>query len=702
MVGSKKHLIGLCVFFGGFACREVKTTNHFENAETTESSSAENQELSIVGGQVVSPQPMFTSKPFFASLRVDDEFGGLHCGGTFIDDNLIVSAAHCVHGMIVKNLSVAVGEIRNLSNQTTKRRARIERVIIHPDYDPNTLKNDIALLVVDQSERQNLQLIQKISLNQDPSFPESIGKQLKTSGTGLPYLFAIGFGETTSYGSLPALSLQQVKLPIIPINTCRQLSGMTEVDTSQICAGSIKSGGIDSCQGDSGGPLLTFSVGEKLPKLVGLTSYGDGCALPNKPGVYTRVSHFVPWIEKTRAALNSLEIPPQAALTNVISERCFSLSNRTNFWNKNTDDSIVGLSISPRYSSRSVVVTSKPTSDLQPTSSCAVPKSNLQVGFSEQTREGFYATEARFAGQEFKVEKIPADVSFYVRCDDLDILASPSDSYFDIRVGEENFSAEKFLSGDAASAYANGNLISKCMVPSRLKKGWEAASIELRKNPDGSASGPKDSVYISIVIKDDAGRTSRFGISAVPKGGESADLVGPYLEMSAQAAKVIATGRNESAYLVSLQNIGTDPVINWEFQCNRPFSANFNFMRQRTGLIALDAKRKSAVLTNEKVKLSGYTERTGWHAMVFPPASMINQPIGLNGRIDAGKSVGMLLTVAKSDASSISCGVNYVWPESLSNPPIPSGETLAAKRFLTRSVKWPLSLRSNFTKIFGQ
>lgn len=58
-----------------------------------------------------------------------------------------------------------------------------------------------------------------------------------------------------------------------------------------ICAGNVAEGGIDSCQGDSGGPLVSGST------LVGITSWGEGCALPNFPGVYARVPALSDWIK---------------------------------------------------------------------------------------------------------------------------------------------------------------------------------------------------------------------------------------------------------------------------------------------------------------------------------------------------------------------------------------------------------------------
>src|SRR5690606_22278407 len=58
---------------------------------------------------------------------------------------------------------------------------------------------------------------------------------------------------------------------------------------SMVCAG-FALGGIDTCQGDSGGPLWRPGL------QVGITSWGVGCAAPNKPGIYTRLSTYAPWI----------------------------------------------------------------------------------------------------------------------------------------------------------------------------------------------------------------------------------------------------------------------------------------------------------------------------------------------------------------------------------------------------------------------
>ena len=86
----------------------------------------------------------------------------------------------------------------------------------------------------------------------------------------------------------------QVSLPIINRNQCNDPDWLDGVVTSNmICAG-YAAGGKDACQGDSGGPLVCEKNG--VWYLQGVVSWGDGCALPNEPGIYTRVTRYVSWI----------------------------------------------------------------------------------------------------------------------------------------------------------------------------------------------------------------------------------------------------------------------------------------------------------------------------------------------------------------------------------------------------------------------
>ncbi|XP_037673594.1 plasminogen-like [Choloepus didactylus] len=105
--------------------------------------------------------------------------------------------------------------------------------------------------------------------------------------------YITGWGETQ--GTSGAGFLKEAQLPVIENKVCNRLEYLNgRVRSTELCAGQL-SGGTDSCQGDSGGPLVCFEMDKYI--LQGVTSWGLGCARPNKPGVYVRVSRFVTWIE---------------------------------------------------------------------------------------------------------------------------------------------------------------------------------------------------------------------------------------------------------------------------------------------------------------------------------------------------------------------------------------------------------------------
>ena len=94
-------------------------------------------------------------------------------------------------------------------------------------------------------------------------------------------------------GSSP-VTLQQASVPIVGRNRC-EWTYLGRIHDSMICAG-LDRGGIDSCQGDSGGPMVCEEGGRFY--LQGVTSWGQGCARPNKYGVYARVKYVMGWLKK--------------------------------------------------------------------------------------------------------------------------------------------------------------------------------------------------------------------------------------------------------------------------------------------------------------------------------------------------------------------------------------------------------------------
>ncbi|MCL4168653.1 UNVERIFIED_CONTAM: hypothetical protein GTU68_008266 [Idotea baltica] len=151
----------------------------------------------------------------------------------------------------------------------------VARIIPHEDFNAVTRRNDIALLA----------LATPFSLG-DFVQPIPLPAPLQNT-TGDCVL--TGWGDVAEDGPNPDV-LQKLTLPVISDQECRQDYLSLEIADSMICAG-VPEGGKDACQGDSGGPLACQGY------LGGIVSWGEGCAEPGYPGVYTEVAYFVDWIE---------------------------------------------------------------------------------------------------------------------------------------------------------------------------------------------------------------------------------------------------------------------------------------------------------------------------------------------------------------------------------------------------------------------
>lgn len=284
----------------------------------------------IIGGREAG------SHPFMAGL-IDEGGQTAYCGASFIARDVVLTAAHCVKDAAAR-MRVSVG-LRNNSEHGNSTTIPVAAVRIHPDYlkiNDDVMGHDIALLFLGAYDDDALPAdVQPIALNTQANLPETAAGGFAT---------VIGWGNTTSYGSLFEDGLREVDVSIVSLASCRDAYG--DMIASQICAGDFAQGGKDSCQGDSGGPLIAKN-GAGNDVLVGVVSWGDGCALSGKPGVYTRVSAFKSWIdaETTRFRATQPTTTTAADVTDFVASHCYAKLEKT------TEDSEGGnkLTVTNRF-----------------------------------------------------------------------------------------------------------------------------------------------------------------------------------------------------------------------------------------------------------------------------------------------------------------------------------------------------------------
>ncbi|XP_066916916.1 chymotrypsinogen A-like [Clytia hemisphaerica] len=211
------------------------------------------------------------------------------CGGTVINDEWIVSAAHCFErDTRVSSYAIYLGEHDLQSGSQHEQKLEIAEIIMHPKYQSRTYEKDIALI----------RLKKKASFNthvRPACFPDSSVKFYDGEEC-----YVTGWGYLREGGSSPRI-LQQVKVPLVPRSTCRQSYGHNSITGNMICAG-YPQGGKDACQGDSGGPLVCKkrnSSGQDVWYLWGVVSWGRGCASPRLYGVYSNMETLGSWATQT-------------------------------------------------------------------------------------------------------------------------------------------------------------------------------------------------------------------------------------------------------------------------------------------------------------------------------------------------------------------------------------------------------------------
>ncbi|KAJ0176085.1 hypothetical protein K1T71_008259 [Dendrolimus kikuchii] len=205
------------------------------------------------------------------------------CGGSLISNTRVVTAAHCNNdgsGVSAQSFTAVLGSNTIFSGGT---RIGTTNVVMHPQWNPRTAANDIAILRINSVAYTNV--IQPIAL---PS-----GNEINQNFVGWTAL-ASGYGLTADGGSIPTSQrLSSVSIPVITNAECAAVYGTNFVHASNICTSGA--GGRGTCSGDSGGPLVVTSNNRRI--LIGVTSYGAaaGCAA-GFPAAFARVTSYVSWL----------------------------------------------------------------------------------------------------------------------------------------------------------------------------------------------------------------------------------------------------------------------------------------------------------------------------------------------------------------------------------------------------------------------
>ncbi|KAF5271074.1 hypothetical protein FQR65_LT00493 [Abscondita terminalis] len=224
--------------------------------------------------------------------------GGHFCGGSLITKTHVLSAGHCMCSgsslIPAEQIRITMGQHDLTQPSSTKYEVAVKSATLHPDYVCSKVKNDLVILELERP-------LEWSDYVHPACLPTAEGEDgYKRFVNVLATVAGWGWtNENTQVGSRGD-KLQKAKVNILETETCQKWyksqGKKTKIHESQICAG-YEQGGIDSCWADSGGPLMVVSDAGDQVMVVGVVSTGIGCARPFLPGLYTRVSEYITWIQ---------------------------------------------------------------------------------------------------------------------------------------------------------------------------------------------------------------------------------------------------------------------------------------------------------------------------------------------------------------------------------------------------------------------
>jgi secreted trypsin-like serine protease len=202
------------------------------------------------------------------------------CDGAMYSRQVVLTAAHCVNRTGANSSITVTGGVVDLSSGSAVK-GRSTYVHRAPGYPGS--KDDWALI----------KLAAPLNL---PTLPIAT-----TSAFNKGTFTILGWGANREGGAQQRYLLK-AQVPLVDDTTCGRAYGSSFSATKMLCAGNMQTGGVDTCQGDSGGPMVQRD-GTGNWVQVGVVSFGNGCARPGNPGVYTEVSTYASTIASAAARL---------------------------------------------------------------------------------------------------------------------------------------------------------------------------------------------------------------------------------------------------------------------------------------------------------------------------------------------------------------------------------------------------------------
>ncbi|XP_017019150.1 trypsin [Drosophila kikkawai] len=213
------------------------------------------------------------SHPYQVSIQTKK--GSHFCGGSLVDSDTVVTAAHCMQSYTADEIQVRLGSTSRSSGGEV---VSVRTFKFHEGYNSKLMVNDVAVIKLSTPVRQTTK-IRAIELAQ------------VTPASGTTAVVS-GWGTTCFLLCSSPDNLQKVDVDLLQQKDCASdiYNYGEQIQDTMVCATGEKK---DACQGDSGGPLVADG------KLVGVVSWGNGCAWTNYPGVYADVASLYTWIVKT-------------------------------------------------------------------------------------------------------------------------------------------------------------------------------------------------------------------------------------------------------------------------------------------------------------------------------------------------------------------------------------------------------------------